>query len=365
MRACAKLSVKGTKYYKAAELFQQGSLSPGVAIRLQHQPENRHDTNAVAVKIKRTGTMLGYLSRELAPKYAAILNEGNGYEASICDAEKNGSYIKINVQVVYEKPDKEVSQKHNSRLLLSASSMPIEAGIYEIKNIESGRQYIGSSTNLKDRINSHIRDLSIGRHANHALQSDFSRLGADCFEAKILMKVISPSSLAAEESNRIRLLLNSGSALYNLTEDGQGRRTSRRHAGSEPISDRFERERAEAENRQIEKYLSNKRNDVISHFDPKLAALQPQKNFFTYFLVTFIGALIVMLLVGQKIQYGSLVFSTIMAFMVSLFLRSYFQKKASQTAQYKALVRQRNEQLDEIESERREKGIRSLTGNRR
>ena len=53
MRVSVNLSVKGTKYYKAVELFRRGSLSPGVAIRLEHQSDNPYDKNAVAVKMKR------------------------------------------------------------------------------------------------------------------------------------------------------------------------------------------------------------------------------------------------------------------------------------------------------------------------
>lgn len=130
MRASANLSVKGTKYYKAAELFQSGSLSSGTAIRLEHQRNNPHDKNAVSVKIKRTGAMLGHVSRELAPKYAALVDDGMIIESSIADVGKHGSYININVRVVYEQSDQQLAQKHNSRFWLSASNMRAEAGVY-------------------------------------------------------------------------------------------------------------------------------------------------------------------------------------------------------------------------------------------
>ena len=64
MQVTANLAVKGTHYYKAAELLQKGSLSSGLLIRLEHQTNNPHDKNAVAVRVKRTGAMLGHISKE-------------------------------------------------------------------------------------------------------------------------------------------------------------------------------------------------------------------------------------------------------------------------------------------------------------
>lgn len=190
MRATANLSVKGTRYYKAAELLQKGSLSSGLAIRLEQQPDNPHDKNAVAVRVKKTGAMLGHISRGLAPKYATLINSGTITEASIINIDKNGAYINIDVRVVYEQSDHQLKEKHSSRLWMSASELLEEPGVYAIRNVESSRQYIGSSNNIKDRVRSHIRDLSLGCHANHALQSDFSNLGLDYFEAKVLVRVL-------------------------------------------------------------------------------------------------------------------------------------------------------------------------------
>jgi hypothetical protein len=158
MRATANLSVKGTRYYRAAELLQKGSLSSGLAIRLEHQPDNPHDKNAVAVRVKRTGAMLGHISRELAAKYAALINSGRIIEASITNIAKEGAYVNIDVRVVYEQSDDELADKHSSRLWQSASALPMEPGVYSIRHIDSGRQYIGSSNNIKDRLHSHIRD---------------------------------------------------------------------------------------------------------------------------------------------------------------------------------------------------------------
>ena len=353
MRASATIAVRGTKYYKAAELFRRGSLSSGVTILLEHQPDNPHDKNAVAVKIKKTGAMLGHVSRELAPKYADLIDEEKIIEASIFRADNNGKYINIDVRVVYEQSDEELMQKHNSRLWLSASSLATEPGVYAIRNINSGRQYIGSSTNLKDRIRSHIRDLSLGCHANHALQFDFSQMGADHFEVNVLSGGITPSSLALVEEERITSLLNSGASLYNLTANGQGTgRNYRGHTNSEPVSDRLAKQRAEAEQRRIDEEFSKRRKAVIDSFEPRLAALLPQVNFWICFVPTFVCALIGLPVVTTKIKDGSLfVLSVIVASVISPFISGYFQEKAKKSAKYQSLLKQRDEELEAIDNE--------------
>lgn len=355
MRKSAKISVKGTKYYRAEELFQRGSLSPGTAIRLQHQPENPHDRNAVAVKIRKTGAMLGYLPKNLAPKYAAIITDGKIYEASLYKAEKNGNYIELDVHVVYDESDEVVLQRHNSILWLSGSGMPTEAGVYAIRSTESGRKYIGSSRNIKNRIISHIRDLSIGCHPNHALQSDFSRLGPDYFEITVLVEGISPSVLAAAEADQIRQSLNSGSALYNLTEDGQGsRKRSQSHARSDPISDRLSRERSEAERRRIERLFYAKKADIISEFDYKLKALIPRTNFLRYFIVAFFFANMALLMAVPKLEQATLVVvSMIFAFVALPLIGSHLKSEAKRKVQYQDLIKNRTKQLEEIENEHR------------
>jgi group I intron endonuclease len=254
-----------------------------------------------------------------------------------------------------------LAEKHSSRLCQSTAALPAESGIYSIRHIDSGRQYIGSSNNIKDRLRSHIRNLSLGCHENHALQSDFSRFGANYFGATVLERGVSPTDLLAAEADRIRSLLNAGSALYNLTPDGQGTgRNFLGHSNSEPISDQLARQRAEAERRRIEserrridEIFSKKRKKIFDIFEPKLATLLPQMSFWTYFAATFVGALIMLAVLIQNIKDGSLfILSAVLAFVVSPFIKGHFQEKAKQTVQYQNLVKQRDEQLAALDIER-------------
>lgn len=55
------------------------------------------------------------------------------------------------------------------------------AGVYKIENSVSGKIYIGGSTNVKSRWDSHIRALNSNCHTNAGLQSDWNSVGKDNF----------------------------------------------------------------------------------------------------------------------------------------------------------------------------------------
>lgn len=354
MRVTVNLAVKGTRHYKASELLRKGSLSSGMAIRLEHHPDNPHDKNAVAVRVKETGAMLGHVLRDLAPKYVALINSGKIVEAAIANVSEDLGYISIHIRVMYEQSNEELAKKHSTRLWQSGLSMPAASGVYAIRNIESGGQYVGSSNDIKDRIQSHIRDLSHGCHTNHALQSDFSRLGFNHFEARVLVRDVVISSLAAVESDRISSLLKAGANLYNLTADGQGTGyRSRGYSKSEPISDQLARQKAEEERRRIAAIYAERRKKIQDAFEPRMAALLPSMSFWAYFGVAFVITLIVLAVLIPKIKCETLfILSAIASLLISPFIQRHFQEKQKQTPQYQKLLRERDEQLTSLEKER-------------
>lgn len=359
MEVAVNLVVKGTPYYKADELLRKGFLSSGVAIRLEHHPDNPHDRNAVAVLVKRTGEMLGHVSKDLAPKYAELVNSEKIVEVTIANASEESGYININIHVVYEQSEEELAQKHNTLLWQSASLMPTTPGVYAIKNNESGRQYVGSSNNIKNRIQSHIRDLFLGCHANHVLQSDFSCLGANCFEAQVLVNDVSTSSPFSAESDLISSLLNKEVRLYNFTADGQGIGfRPRDNSESEPISDRLARQRVEEERRRADSIFSEKRKKIYKAFEPRFEALLPNMSFWVYFIATFGGVLITLVILFPKIKGGILlILPAITSFVIAPFIRSYFQKKARQNPKYQELLKERDVQLAALVKERNSQNL--------
>ena len=67
-----------------------------------------------------------------------------------------------------------------------------QAGIFQIKNTQTGKILLGSSTNLHGPLNKHRFMLSIGSHANPVLQKDWNQFGAGAFTFEIL-EVVKPS----------------------------------------------------------------------------------------------------------------------------------------------------------------------------
>lgn len=76
-------------------------------------------------------------------------------------------------------------------------AFPHEAGIYAIMHRGSGKCYVGSSTDMKIRVGTHIRDLRAGKHPNARLQNAWNAYGEHTFALFILD--ITDSLLQAEQ----------------------------------------------------------------------------------------------------------------------------------------------------------------------
>ncbi len=63
---------------------------------------------------------------------------------------------------------------------------PTPMGVYRIRNLVSGKVFIGCSRNLPGKLNGHRFQLEIGSHPNKMLQKDFRELGKDQFAFEAL-----------------------------------------------------------------------------------------------------------------------------------------------------------------------------------
>jgi group I intron endonuclease len=61
-----------------------------------------------------------------------------------------------------------------------------KSGVYRIRCVPTGRAYVGSSIDIKDRWRWHRRDLRAGRHQNAKLQNAWRKHGAEAFVFEIL-----------------------------------------------------------------------------------------------------------------------------------------------------------------------------------
>ena len=63
---------------------------------------------------------------------------------------------------------------------------PKPAGVFQIKNTANGKVFLGSSLNLEGPLNRHKFALTMGLHANAALQREWNEFGAGRFVFEIL-----------------------------------------------------------------------------------------------------------------------------------------------------------------------------------
>lgn len=61
-----------------------------------------------------------------------------------------------------------------------------QAGIYQIKNLQNNKVYIGSSINVYNRFHTHSTKLKYGNHVNIHLQSSYLKYGKDNFIFEVL-----------------------------------------------------------------------------------------------------------------------------------------------------------------------------------
>lgn len=94
---------------------------------------------------------------------------------------------------------------------------PLSAAIYQIKNLQNGRVYVGSSGNLKKRWKEHKNDLKNGAHHSQKLQNAWNKYGEDSFEFSILEAVFDKAKLLEQEQYWIDLLSAANRVNYNIS----------------------------------------------------------------------------------------------------------------------------------------------------
>jgi len=84
--------------------------------------------------------------------------------------------------------------------------MEIKSGIYCIKNIVNGKQYIGSSINVYKRKNRHFSELKNQKHKNIKLQRSYDKHGKDNFMFYVIEFVDTKEKLIEKEQFYINTL---------------------------------------------------------------------------------------------------------------------------------------------------------------
>jgi group I intron endonuclease len=63
--------------------------------------------------------------------------------------------------------------------LKMVAHMSNKSGIYQIKNLVSGKLYVGSAVNIARRWNGHVSDLNAQKHRNQILQRSWDKYGCN------------------------------------------------------------------------------------------------------------------------------------------------------------------------------------------
>ena len=205
------IRIRGNRFYNAEKLIESGGLNEGDAVILLPEPDNIHDSDAVAILTSKT-EMLGHISKEIAGKYQGICNSGFIQDAIIASIRKTDDITKYDIRV---------SITYLSIKIFDLDEISKEAGFYEI-SLNTGYFYIGATGNLQRRRGQHLSNLINRNHTNAALQIDFNAKGIDNFFFKILKKTDSLAEAENLEGKEILRRLKKGEKLYNKTFDGKG-----------------------------------------------------------------------------------------------------------------------------------------------
>lgn len=98
-------------------------------------------------------------------------------------------------------PNTKPASEHIDRGSISSDHprSKVACGIYAIRNIESGKKYIGSSVNISKRWNHHRSDLCAKQHHSIKLQRAWDRYGSEKFVFEVIEPVADKSQLITRE----------------------------------------------------------------------------------------------------------------------------------------------------------------------
>jgi group I intron endonuclease len=106
-------------------------------------------------------------------------------------------------------------------------------GIYKIVNTKNGKLYIGSSTKIRRRWNTHKRLLRLGKHHSVPLQRAYDKYGKDSFDF-ILLERLAEDATSEEMYKREQYYLDTLKPFdrkgYNLVREAGGGKAGTQHS---------------------------------------------------------------------------------------------------------------------------------------
>jgi len=96
-------------------------------------------------------------------------------------------------------------------------------GVFQVRNVQDGRVYVGTSVDLPSMLNRQRAQLRMGAHPDKVLQADWQALGPDAFTLDILDTLDPPDEPGYDPAADLRTLEElwrakveaAGGAVYN------------------------------------------------------------------------------------------------------------------------------------------------------
>lgn len=94
------VEVKGGYYHAMWEEKMDGRLTEGTWLRMEREPENKFDPNAIAVYLSKHGTTkLGYIDKAKAEFYAPFMDLGVKMALRVFEHSREGQPLRINARL--------------------------------------------------------------------------------------------------------------------------------------------------------------------------------------------------------------------------------------------------------------------------
>lgn len=107
--------VKGTYYYQAAGEVSARRAVQGAPVKLQLDPSNKYDSNAVRVLLAENGAHLGHVPRVMSALVSAQIIGGAVRSTKIYSVGKSSKYLEIKVAYEFEDAPLQALNSPNSR----------------------------------------------------------------------------------------------------------------------------------------------------------------------------------------------------------------------------------------------------------
>ena len=150
--------------------------------------------------------------------------DGHGSHCKLCNSKQGAKYHAENKEMNakraakhYAENKEKIAKRGAKRYVEKKAEQP--NCVYQIKNLENNKVYIGETIRGELRWKAHLCDLRANRHPNKLLQEDFDKYGREAFEWTILKEFEDgdKDNLLLEEARSIQQFITEDVEIYNLT----------------------------------------------------------------------------------------------------------------------------------------------------